>query len=90
MNRNFIFYHPTLSAVIGVSLIAVVETVFVAIILCMYYLFKFLTNPEGLRPRRDSDEDDESSQSDDDDDSISQVAHLRYTSPLPCFFSRDR
>ena len=71
------FYHPNLSAVIGVSLIASVLLCFCAVILCVYYFFKFITNPDSLS-RRELDNDENSYHSDEDDDSISQVMCLAF------------
>merc|ERR1711871_1399613 len=68
---TFMFYHPNLSAVIGVSLIASVLLCFCAVILCVYYFFKFLTNPDSLS-RRELDNEEISYHSDEDDDSISE------------------
>ena len=71
------FYHPNLSAVIGVSLIASVLLCFCAVILCVYYFFKFLTNPDSLS-RRELNNEEISYHSDEDDDSISEVMCLTF------------
>ena len=82
MLTSLIFYHPNLSAVIGVCLIAFVEAIVCSIIFSVYYMLKYLTNPEGVRRRAWTDET-ESYGSDEyeDDDSISQDSDELFRGP---------
>ena len=58
MLSNFMFYHPNLSTIIGVCLIAIVEAMACIVIFSVYFLMKYLTNPEGLRRAYDDSEID--------------------------------
>ena len=69
------FYHPRLSFLLGVSFIALTEGCFCIIIFSVYYLTKYLTNPEG-RDRRAYSNDSRTS---DDDVSDSNSGEVKLT-----------